>query len=205
MDLKEEYAALRRRLEATATKLNQMESRLGVLEAAHAASEARFRELQDENTRLVQLSVANQLLTGISEREDVLSAIEEIVVNMIGSEELAIFEVMTEREQLVLARHRGVDLDGPLFQRARGPLRDALHHARTVLSDRGITAAIPLKVDGAVLGVVLIFRLLEQKSKLDEVDLDIFELLSKQAAVALYASALRSLRPTVRPPRGFAS
>ncbi len=67
--------------------------------------------------------------------------------------------------------------------------------------DGGLTAAVPLKIDRQVTGVIAIFRLLEQKPGLDPTDHELFDVLSHQAAMALYSTAFRSLRPTVRPPR----
>jgi len=53
-------------------------------------------------------------------------------------------------------------------------------------------AAIPLKVDERILGVIGIFRLLSQKDAFHDVDLELFELLGGHAATALYVSKLYS-------------
>ena len=44
-------------------------------------------------------------------------------------------------------------------------------------------------------------RLIEHKKALTSVDHELFEILSRQAAMALHSAASRSQRPTVRPPR----
>jgi hypothetical protein len=193
------------------TQLDALRQRVAALEAAHADCEARIRELHEQNTSLVQLTVASQLLFGSAEREGVLSAIEEVVVNMIGSEELAIFDLDSDGESLRVARIRGIEVDGPRMRCALGQLRHAMRSGQTLIAnarrgsrdDRfgGLTAAVPLKVDSNVTGVVAIFRLLEQKAALDPTDHELFEVLSRQAAMALHSAAFRSLRPTARPPR----
>src|SRR6185503_5039626 len=51
-----------------------------------------------------------------------------------------------------------------------------------------LTSCIPLKVDGKVTGAIAIFRLLQQKNGLQEVDYELFHLLATHAATALYCS-----------------
>ncbi len=199
-----------RELESLQAQLDTLQQRLSVIEAAHARCDALIRQLHEQNTTLVQLTVASQLLASSLEREDVLATIEEVVVNMIGSEELAIFELDSDAT-LKAARLRGIEAESPRLARAFGTLRHVLKTGKTLVSrarrvnpsdlDGGLTAVIPLKVDSNVTGVVAIFRLLEQKHGLDQVDHDLFEVLSRQAAMALHSTAFRSLRPTVRPPR----
>ena len=200
-----------RELEALQAQLDALRQRLSAIESAHARCDALIRELHDQNTTLVQLTVASQLLASSLEREEVLATIEEVVVNMIGSEELAIFELDSDATSLKAARLRGIEAESPRLVRAFGTLRHVLKTGKTMVSrgrrvntgdsDGGLTAVIPLKVDSNVTGVVAIFRLLEQKHGLDQVDHDLFEVLSRQAAMALHSTAFRSLRPTVRPPR----
>lgn len=192
------------------SQLDALKKRMADLEAAHAECDARIRELSDQNTSLVQLTVASQLLAAALERDDVLAAIEEVVVNMIGSEEMAIFDLDSDGESLTVARLRGLEPSSPRLTLATGALRHTMLTGKTLVAsarrgalerDGGLTAAVPLKIDRQVTGVVAIFRLLEQKPGLDPTDHELFDVLSRQAAMALYSTAFRSLRPTVRPPR----
>jgi hypothetical protein len=204
-----------RGIEAVQSQLDALKKRTAALETAHARCEARIRDLHDQNTSLVQLTVASQLLANSIEREDVLCAIEEVVVNMIGSEEFAIFDLDRDGESLNLARLRGIDAGSPRLRLATGALRYAAQSGKTLVAkarrataespDGGLTAAVPLKIDTQVTGVVAIFRLLEQKPGLDPTDHELFEVLSRQAAMALHSTAFRSLRPTVRPPASVKS
>jgi hypothetical protein len=196
-------------------QVDALRRRVAALEAARAECDSRIKELSDQNTSLVQLTVASQLLAASLERDGVLSAIEEVVVNMIGSEEFAIFDLDRDGESLNLARLRGIDAGSPRLRLATGALRYAAQSGKTLVAkgrrataespDGGLTAAVPLKIDTQVTGVVAIFRLLEQKSGLDPTDHELFEVLSRQAAMALYSTAFRSLRPTVRPPASVKS
>jgi hypothetical protein len=185
--------------------------RLATLEAEHAKCEARIRELSEQNMNLVQLTVASQLLTASFDREDVLRAIEEIVVNMVGSEEVAIFELAPDGRSLALAYSRGIESGSPHLELALRPLQTVMSSGSILVlprpvraddgQDGGLTAAIPLKVEASVMGVVAIFRLLQQKQALDPIDHELFDIVSRQAALALYSAAFRSLKPTIRPPR----
>lgn len=190
-------------------QVDVLQKRLESVELHHAGCETRIRDLQEQNTNLIQLAVASQLLAAACERGEVLAAIEEIVVNMIGSEEIAIFEVRQDGRTLAMTRSRGVDEPSDRLSRAHDRIMQAAATGSIVVksmlqpadADGGFTAAIPLRLDSSVLGIVAIFRLLEQKPALEAVDHELFELLSRQAAVALYCTNFRSTRPTVKPPR----
>jgi len=201
------------RLEAVKTELEAVKERMAALEAAHAGCAERIRELHERNTDLVRLTVAGQRLAASVQRDAILATIEEIVVDLIGSEELAIFELAEmdgDVETMRLVHVRGIAADSPRLARAAGPIRYALGVGQTLVArsrrkgaddvDGGLTAAIPLKIDGHVTGAVAIFGLVEHKQALAPVDHELFEILSRQAAMALHSAATRSLRPTARPP-----
>jgi hypothetical protein len=201
------------KLEAVKTELETVKERMAALEAAHAHCAARIRDLHERNTDLVRLTVAGQRLATSVQRDDVFATIEEIVVDLIGSEELAIYELAEmdgDFDSLRLVHVRGISEGSPRLARAAGPIRYALGVGQTLVArsrrkgaedvDGGLTAAIPLKLDGHVTGAVAIFGLVEHKKVLAPVDHELFEVISRQAAMALCSAASRSLRPTVRPP-----
>jgi hypothetical protein len=197
----EDARELQGEVQAARAALAATRSRLDRVEATHARCEERIRELQDRNTSLVQLTVASQLLCGGSDREDVLNAMEEIIVNMIGSEEIAILEFLPSSGSVRVTRTRGIDRSSPRFARAVAPIREAVATGRVVLpGGREITAVVPLKMDTTLFGVIAVFRLLEQKPELDSLDRELLELLGRQGAVAIFSTAFRSLKATVRPP-----
>jgi hypothetical protein len=51
------------------------------------------------------------------------------------------------------------------------------------------------RLTGKVTGAIAVFRLLGQKSGLEEIDLQLFDLLASHAATALYSSHVRA-KPT---------
>ena len=86
---------------------------------------ARLAEIQEENRRLcddyvavqkqnsdlASLYAAVERLHGAAERPEVLAAIQEIVVDMVGSEELALFELTPDGRRLAPAHAFGIDPD----------------------------------------------------------------------------------------------
>lgn len=201
------------RLQEVKTELETVKERMAALESAHAECADRIRALHERNTDLVRLTVASQRLAASVQRDEVLATIAEIVVDLIGSEELAVYELPEmdgDIESLRLAHVRGIAATSPRLARAAGPIRYALGVGQTLVAqsrrqgaedvDGGLTAAIPLKLDGHVTGAIAIFGLVEHKKALTSVDHEIFEILSRQAAMALHSAASRSQRPTVRPP-----
>src|SRR4051795_8178860 len=71
----------------------------------------RYVEVEQQNTNLANLYVASYQLNGTLDRERVIAAVQEIVINLIGSEELAIWEVEEELNALSLIGSFGIDAD----------------------------------------------------------------------------------------------
>jgi nitrate/nitrite-specific signal transduction histidine kinase len=171
------------------------------LESRNVELSERYFEIEQQNGNLANLYVASYQLSGTQDRQRVLAAIQEIVINLIGSEELAIWQVDEELEVLWLAGAFGVNqrewAGVPLGSGIVGAV--ALTGQRFVAGDadaRGfgreehLTACIPLKLDDKVVGVIGIFRLLPQKQGLEPVDFELFDLLGSHAASALYCTQL---------------
>jgi hypothetical protein len=174
------------------------------IEAESRSFSTRYADVESENTNLANLYVASYRLHGTVERREVLVSIQEIVANLIGSEEMAIFELAPDGEALSLIASIGVD---PSRYRAI-PVGSGII-GRTILSGetfvvhgpdaRGelpqevdLTACIPLKLDGRVTGAIALFRLLPQKAGFEAIDKELFELLATHAATALYCSGLHA-------------
>lgn len=164
----------------------------GKLQDIRGESERRFAEyakLEAVNANLANLYVASYQLHSTLRQEAVLSAIQEIVVNLIGSEEFAIFECNGSGPRLAAAM--GMEIDESIATHER--VAQATTSGETWVSAHhgDLTACIPLKIDGAVTGFIVIRRLLSHKAGLEPLDLELFDLLGTHAAMALYASSLQ--------------
>jgi hypothetical protein len=164
---------------------------------------AEFSEIEQQNSNLANLFVASYRLCSSLDRREVLQVVQEVIINLIGSEELAIFELDQRAQRLRLLASFGIDEHGY----SELPLNDS-PIARSVVSGEmfvhepspdheswppsTLTAVIPLKVEGRVIGAIAIFRLLPQKQALAAVDRELFALLGSHAAMALYCSGLHA-------------
>ena len=151
------------------------------------------------------LDYARSLFDGIRrydtpDRTLAIAAIQEIVIHLIGSEELAIWEVDDELQILKLIGSFGIDVEewagvligsgmvGAVAQTgARFVSTEALFAPEG--REETLTACIPLKLDDRVVGVIAIFRLLPQKQGLEDIDYELFDLLGSPAVAALFSTA----------------
>lgn len=198
---REEIVSLREQLARCRDDHAELQARLCEVESESRGFADEYLQLERRNSNLVNLYVASYGLHGTVDRDAVLRSIREIVVNLIGSEELVVLEVDD-------GGLRAVDSFGVDEETWAGLRPDAGLIGRVVTggepwidgrsddSDRTaaeehLTACIPLRVAGRVFGAVVIFRLLPQKSAgLVDLDYELFDLLAAQAGTALFCSTL---------------
>ncbi|MFL5351028.1 GAF domain-containing protein [Archangium sp.] len=166
--------------------------------------------VEAELAHLVRLRVASQRLHESLEPPELMAILMDLVVNLVGSETLGIFELEHERRELVLRASLGIDAER--FRRL--PLgEDSLgHSARTGSpwladlmdeasaqnqTESGPRACVPLRLGSHVLGMMVLFGLLPHKPRLEPEDRELLELLATQGARALYcARGLSAGRPS---------
>ena len=180
----------------------EQKSVLALLEAVDTESrrfEEQFADVERQNSNLATLYAAGHALHSSLDRAAVLSAIQEIVINLIGSEQ---FAIVAADEQLTphalfgvqSARLAGLGPRSGLIGRAQAEGRP-LSLLRGMPSDStGVRVCIPLVVGEVVQGFVLIFEFLPQKDDISPVDYELFSLVGSQAATALYAAQLFATR-----------
>lgn len=162
------------------------------IEREHERFQRQFHAIEEQYVSLATLHAANHALHADLKREAVLAAIQEIVINLIGSEQLAIVAADEQlspqalfgvtREQL-----RGLDGDSGIIARARQEGRP-LALLRDMPSDAtGVRVCIPLMLGEEAYGFVLVFGFLPQKEEIGPLDHELFALLSLRAGVALLA------------------
>lgn len=161
--------------------------------------------IEQQHADLANLYVASYRLHDTLDRQELLSVIEEILCNLVGSEELGIFELSPDRDALFALKTMGIDqrrfeslpARGGLVGRAvtSGELYIAGEHSGegALPHEAGLTACIPLRQGEKVSGAITVFRLLGHKPGLTRIDRELFELLASHAGTALYCSALHGL------------
>ena len=174
------------------------EEQWGEMESERGDFLKEYQVLRRQNTNLVNLYVSSFQLHGTLDRQEILATIVEIIVNLVGSEELAVFELDRESSSLRLvtsmgideSRYRSIPLDSGLIARVAqtGELHVSAQDAEG--GEDGITACVPLSVGSEVKWVIAIFSLLPQKPGVETIDHELFELLATQAGMALYCTEL---------------
>jgi GAF domain-containing protein len=188
-----ELAVAREAADHAHEERERLRGRLAEIEAENRRLCDDFVAVQQQSTELAQRYVALERIHGAATREETLAALQEIVVNVIGSEQLAIFE--RRDGGLELAQSFGIDPE-PLRRvpLGTGAVGRAGSTGRLYLAEREgppspgdeqITAAIPLLHGQDVAGVIAIYRLLDHKPGVTEADEALFDLLSAHGGVAL--------------------
>jgi hypothetical protein len=183
--------------DAALRELDLLRSRYVDVERENETFATQYHQIEHQSSNLANLYVASYQLHASVERETVLSTIQEIVVNLIGSEEVAIFEFHDDAEEFRLSASFGVD-EARLrsFKAGPGPLGEHLRNGDVFVNNDAtggagmLTACVPLKISERVIGAILVFRLLDHKQGLQAVDHELFELLSVHASTALYCANL---------------
>jgi hypothetical protein len=146
-------------------RIRELEAQHRQLGEDHVAVLAQFAHLAATSAALSQLHAS-------TDRAAVLAAIQEIVVNFVGSEEFTLY----------VARS-----DGTLHEAAAWGQPSAHRHEPPV-------ARVPLELDGRDYGLLVVHRLLEHRAPLTPLDRELLETLGRQAASALHVSSLCSAR-----------
>jgi hypothetical protein len=178
-------------------ELERLRARYEDVEHENETYAEKYHQIETQSSNLSNLYVASYQLHASVERETVLSTIQEIVVNLIGSEEVAIFEFHENAHEFRLASAFGVEQTKlKSFKAGSGPIGSRLLSGEVFVNDHvsggedKLTACVPLRIGDRVTGAILVFRLLEHKQGLQPVDHELFELLAIHASTALYCANL---------------
>lgn len=200
MSLQEKALGLREELDRVRTDQEELRRRLSDARTESAKYSQQYAQVEERNNDLANLYVASYQLHSTFDRAEVVSAVQEIVINLIGSEEMAIFELDEESRELRLIGSFGIDegawktvpvgkgLIGGAVDRGVSVLPGRHHDLQPTAAERGLTAAIPLMLGERVVGAVVVWGLLEHKGGLEDLDYELFDLLGTHAATALYVT-----------------
>jgi nitrate/nitrite-specific signal transduction histidine kinase len=202
--LNEQVAGLQKDVESHWVERERLQKSIATIEDENRRFSEQYVEVEQQNTDLASLYVASYRLHATLDRGEALTIVQDIICNLIGSEEIAIFEADPSGASLSLAVSLGVE-PGPFrgVPVGRGLIGRCARTGQMYLAgrdddagrrpeERDLTACIPLHYEGRLLGAVAIFRLLPQKSGLVDLDHELFELIATHAARALYCTDLQS-------------
>lgn len=166
-------------------------------------------QLERNHFLLKRLYAASAGIINAVEDGDVHAAIGEILGNLIGSEEVAIFHYHKAERRFACAWSTGLSEDlleqlrcGTTIMRrtvdeGMTQFRELQINSRLEHSEQNLTASVVLKSSRQVVGVILIFGLLPQKSGLEWVDYELLKFLETYGAVAIQLQGLQ--KNVIRP------
>jgi hypothetical protein len=191
----------RDRLDRCQAEVVRLRRRAEAAEAANHRMAAEHAEMAEGLSVLTRLWVAASALHGAVDENAALRALEEVMINLAGTEEFAVFEM--EGGALVPVHAFGV-VDGRLRPHApAGVVARAVESGDAWRAEsphpdapdapdqpREPVACIPLRMGERVTGVVVVWGFLPQKLAFEPFDVELYALLANRAAPALRASRL---------------
>jgi hypothetical protein len=191
----------RDRLDRCQAEVVRLRRRAEAAEAANHRMAAEHAELAEGLSVLTRLWVAASALHEAADENAALRALEEVMINLAGTEEFGVFEV---EGGLVVPVHAFGVADGRLRPHAPAGVvaralesgdawrRDSPHPEPRDEPDGACepVACIPLRMGARVAGVVVVWGFLPQKMAFEPFDVELYALLSNRAAPALRASRL---------------
>jgi len=157
----------------------------------------------------VRLKAARKRLAESRCQEDAIEGLREIVANFLGSEEIGLFRVDRRTATFQVFWSFGIDPENYDLLRALGDagLRRVMRgecHVDVAARDRSgamanVQAFVPIRFANQTIAILAILRLLPQKLAFDRSDMELFKLLSDEAAKPLFGPSDRSKLATEGP------
>ncbi len=163
----------------------------------------RYVEIEEENNNLANLYIASFQLHSTLDFKEVLQIILEIIINLIGAEKFGILLLDEKLKELQAMATEGVEKEEiPPVRLGEGIIGKVLEtgesyfvgqiNAQEEVDLLRPIVCIPLKIKEHIIGVLVIYKLLQQKTKFVEVDYELFTLLAGHAATSIFSSKLYS-------------
>jgi len=174
--------------------------RIARVEAENLDFANRYVEIEKENSSLANLYIATYQLHSTLDFRDVLKIISEIIINLIGGEEFALYLLDENTGRLQAVSVEGFGLEQlPTFRLGEETPGSVAVSGESFyagqLSDFASSfeqplACIPLKIKERVIGVIAVYKLFTQKTRFADIDYELFTLLAGHAATAIFSSKL---------------
>lgn len=163
----------------------------------------RYREMEKELDTMASLYVASYQLHATLEPSEVLSVIEQMLMQFIGASSFVIYLKQSRDSKDVLVPIHAFhceNVSGQVIQwDDEGPIIEAAKNKKNYISDvsreregNEPLACIPIMLGDTVIGVISILDLLEQKNQFVDVDFELFKLLALHSASAIIGAGLLS-------------
>jgi len=204
----EEVERLRSQIAQLTEENKRIHERFSAIEEENKDFANRYIEIEEQNNNLANLYVASYQLHSTLDFREVIQIVQEIVINLIGAEAFAILLLDEKTNELKTIASEGEDVmpnidsisirlgDGVMGQVARTGesyyINQDIDADSSEISIDKPLAAVPLKIKEHVIGLIAIYKLLQQKDSFSAVDYELFSLLAAHAATAIFSSKLYS-------------
>jgi GAF domain len=188
------------------TKIDELErEKSRLLSTVHEQEEItsrvsnRFVELES----FANLYVASFQLHGSLRSRTAMRNIKELLCQLVGARSLAVYFIDDDERRLVAIASEGVDMASlPVITVREGAANDPVEAVIERVYLTGVphmadgdgaappAACIPLQLEDRIVGVIVVYALLEHKKRFVTVDRELFKLLGAHAGGALVAAEL---------------
>jgi nitrate/nitrite-specific signal transduction histidine kinase len=178
-------------------RVTLLEERLRSAETDVKELATRLVDSEHQAGRLMNLYVATYQLHSTLDPDEVQQTIAEIAINLLGAKSFVLLLARDDESAgCDVALAEGTAEDGrwrDVYQGGDPTIDATLRDGLLRLGSEGaeeLVAAVPLRVQDKVVGVLVVLRLLDHKPILRPEDRDLLDLLSAHAASAIFAARL---------------
>ena len=202
----EQLQELKKQVARLTDENQKIQQRFQEVEEQNRDFASRYHEIEEQNNNLANLYVATYQLHSTLDFREVIQIVQEIVINLVGAEAFAILLLDEQENSLRAIAWDGIEVM-PGMDEISLPLGEGLlgqvaatgesyyfthdDDPADVSIDKPL-AAVPLKIKDHVIGLIVIYKLLQQKDAFTAVDYELFSLLAAHAATAIFSSKLYS-------------
>ena len=182
-------------------QIADLESRLADVVSDRQELSTKLADYEHQVGRLMNLYVATYQLHATLDPSEVQATIAEIAINLLGAERFALLFWKDEPPECEIALQQGIGDDPDGFYQ-KGVYSGGDPAVDATLSDGVLRigpidgsealAVVPLTVQGATVGALVIMKLFAHKETLRPEDRDLLDLLAAHAASALFAARVYS-------------
>ena len=202
----EEVTRLREQISHLSEENRRIQQRFREVEEENKDFASRYIEIEEQNNNLASLYVASYQLHSTLDFREVIQIVQEIVINLIGAETFAILLLDEKTNELKAIAWEGGEMmpgvDQVSARLGEGILGTVARTGESYYINQDVEggqitlekplAAVPLKIKEHVIGLIVIYKLLQQKDAFSAVDYELFSLLAAHAATAIFSSKLYS-------------
>lgn len=162
----------------------------------------RYLQIEEQNNNLANLYVAGFQLHSTLDFKEVLEVVKEILINLVGTEELSLMLLDESTQELSVVAWEGTVNPQMKVKLGEGLIGEVATIGESYLcpdaaavqkGGQGVPlACIPMKIKDELIGVIVIYKLLFTKRGFTNVDYELFTLLAGQAATAIFSARLYS-------------